>query len=489
MRTLIVVNKPDDWPLEIPGVEVVPARDYLTDPKFTELRGARVLNLCRSYRYQSTGYYVSLLADARGHRPQPTITTIQDLKSASLARFYSGELDELIDKSLSPLQSNEFTLSIYFGQNMAKRYKRLALELFNLFPAPLLRAEFIRENGGWLIRRIYQIPAGDIQPEHRPFAIEAAKRYFEKGVRTRTETKARYHLAVLWDERDPEPASGEKAIDRFCRAADKMGLETEVITREDFGRLAEFDALFIRETTAVNHHTFRIAQRAEAEGLVVIDDPESILLCSNKVYLAELLARHKLPAPKTIIVHKGNMDTVSAQLGLPCVLKQPDSSFSAGVFKATTQEELDQALEKLLDRSDLVIAQEFRPTEFDWRVVVLGGKALVVCKYYMAPRHWQIINQKQRGGARYGNHDTMLVEDAPPKVVKTALKAAALIGDGLYGVDLKEVGGKVYIVEINDNPNLDAGVEDSVLGKKLYEQIAEVFLQRIEAGKAARAKK
>ena len=80
MTILIVVNNPRDWPLNIPGVTVVPARAYLTDPAFGEDRGARVFNLCKSYRYQSLGYYVSLLAEARGHKPLPRAGTIEDLQ-------------------------------------------------------------------------------------------------------------------------------------------------------------------------------------------------------------------------------------------------------------------------------------------------------------------------------------------------------------------------------------------------------------------------
>jgi len=66
---LLVMNNPRDWPLKMRGVEIVPARAYLAESRFSELRGVRVFNLCRSYRYQSIGYYVSLLAAARGHRP------------------------------------------------------------------------------------------------------------------------------------------------------------------------------------------------------------------------------------------------------------------------------------------------------------------------------------------------------------------------------------------------------------------------------------
>ena len=68
-------------------------------------------------------------------------------------------------------------------------------------------------------------------------------------------------------------------------------------------------------------------------------------------------------------------------------------------------------------------------------------------------------------------------------VVKTALKAANLIGDGLYGVDLKQIGQKCYVIEVNDNPNIDAGFEDMVLKDALYREIMGIFLKRIELRK------
>ena len=58
MNLLFVVNNPKDWELSVPGVTVVPARAYLTDAQYFEDRSARVFNLCRSYKYQSAGYYL-----------------------------------------------------------------------------------------------------------------------------------------------------------------------------------------------------------------------------------------------------------------------------------------------------------------------------------------------------------------------------------------------------------------------------------------------
>mgnify|MGYP002623531156 CR=1 FL=1 len=103
-------------------------------------------------------------------------------------------------------------------------------------------------------------------------------------------------------------------------------MAAELITRDDYARLPEFDALFIRDTTFVDQYTYRFSRRAAGEGLVVIDDPQSIVRCTNKVYLAELLARHKVPIPKTIVAHAENASRLGEQLGFPCVLKKPDSS-------------------------------------------------------------------------------------------------------------------------------------------------------------------
>jgi glutathione synthase/RimK-type ligase-like ATP-grasp enzyme len=448
-----------------------------------------LFNLCRSYRYQSIGYYVSLLAEARGHKPQPSVATIQDLKSQAVVRLVSYELDELIQHSLSRVQSERYTLSVYFGRNLAKRYDRLSLQLFNMFQSPLLRAQFVREKSNkWQLKSVSTIAASDIPESHREFVARVAAEHFAgRRRRVRRKTATRYDLAILFNPQEQEPPSDEKALDRFIKAGESMGIGGEVIGPDDYGRLAEFDALFIRETTRVNHHTYRFSRRGAAEGLVVIDDPQSIVRCTNKVYLAELLARHKIEMPKTLLVHKGNVDQVAGELGLPCVLKQPDSAFSRGVVKAETPEELSRELVRLLDESDLVVGQQFLPTTFDWRIGILDQRPLYACRYHMAAGHWQIV---KRGATHneddYGRVETIPVELAPRKAVSVALKAANLIGDGLYGVDVKQSGDHFYIVEVNDNPTIQAGYEDKILREELYRRVMAVFLARIEQRKLGR---
>ncbi|MDO8282248.1 MAG: RimK family protein [Thermodesulfovibrionia bacterium] len=487
MAILIVVNDPSDLPIHFEGSELVAAKTYLTDPGYAAMRDVKVFNLCRSYRYQSTGYYVSLLAAARGHKPIPSISTIQDLKSQTIIRVASDEVEELIQKSLAPIQSTEFVLSIYFGRNMAKRHDPLCNHLFKLFESPFLRAIFVfnDKEQKWQIQNINPIAVNDIPEEHRAFVVEAASEYFQKRRKYTSRKKApRFDLAILFDKDEEEQPSNPKAIERFIRSSESLGMEAELIDREDFGRLSEFDALFIRETTSVLHHTYRFASKAAAEGLVVIDDPESILKCTNKVFLAELLERNKMLTPKTVIVHRENAKQITGMLGLPCILKKPDSSFSQGVIKVETEEELRLNVGKMLDRSELIIAQEFLSTPFDWRVGVFDRQPLFVCKYYMAKKHWQIIKRDLNGlKTEDGRAETIPVEHAPTGLIRAALRAANLIGDGLYGVDIKQDGDKYYIIEVNDNPNIDYGVEDAILKEELYLRIMRVILRRIEQRK------
>ncbi|KGE73410.1 RimK family protein [Spirochaeta lutea] len=486
MQNLIVVSRLEDLPGPIEGADVVTARSYLTDPDYTRVKDLRVYNLCRSYRYQSAGYYVSLLAEARGHSILPGVATLQDFRSISVIKSMSEDLEYLIQKGLKRLQGDEFTLSIYFGQNLAKQYEALARAIYGLFEAPLLRVHFTRTKRGWEIQSVGPVSLKEIPENHRDSLLAFAQAFFKRrAVVRRSKKQPKYSLAILVDPDEPAPPSDPKAIKRFVRAAESLGLEPEVITRSDYSYLPEYDGLFIRATTSVTNMTYRFARKAWADGLVVIDDPQSILRCTNKVYLAELLERHKIPTPQSIVIHKDNWERIPSELGFPVILKQPDSSFSMGVVKVSDSGSLKTTLEEFLNGSDFVVAQRYTPTDYDWRIGILNQKPLFACKYFMARGHWQIYNWQAPSGHRSGKWETLALENTPPEIVKIALKAANLIGDGFYGVDLKMTENGPMIIEINDNPSIESDVEDLVLKDQLYAQIMGYFAWRIQLKKGS----
>jgi glutathione synthase/RimK-type ligase-like ATP-grasp enzyme len=488
MNVCFVVNHARDWPFAIDGVRVVTAREYLTDPAFSEHQPARIVNLCRTDRYQGRGYYVSLLAEARGHRVMPEVKTLGDLQSQQLDRLLGNGFDDALQRALAANDDAQWTIEAWFGRDPERHNDALAQQLFAATRIPLARATFARENGRWRLREIGIVNPRDVPAHRHALLVDAAAEFVRRGNRQHARATPRESpaIAILYDADEPEPPSNDEALEHFRIAARALGMRPEIIGRDDIDRLAQFDALFIRDTTNVNHYTYRFARRAASEGLVVVDDPDSILKCTNKVYLNELLSRHRVPVPKTLMVHRENVDQIVPLLGLPCILKQPDSAFSLGVSKVESEAALATCLDTLFTKSDLVIAQQWLPTVFDWRVGVFDRRPLYVCKYFMAQGHWQIV-KREPGRTLEGSTVAQSVGEAPEIVVRTAVRAANLIGDGLYGVDLKQDGRQCYVMEVNDNPNIDAGGEDGVLKDALYREIMGVFMRRIRDRRHAQA--
>lgn len=481
MEKLIIVENPDSWQLDLDDVQLVTPARYITDEALQSIKNLRVVNLCKSYQYQSKGYYVSLLAEARSHKVLPGVSTIQDLRFPAILRDDLQDFDDLIQQAFKNESADKKEFNIYFGVSQSENLNKLAGQLFQYIQAPSLRATFSRRNK-WLLQSIKPIPLGEVPEVDRPLLKRALEQYFGRKRAMRTEKK-KYDLAILVNPKDPYPPSDEKAIQRFLKAADQAGFYAELITKDDFDKLIQFDALFIRETTFVNHYTFKFAKKAKSLGMAVIDDPDSILKCTNKVYLFELLQSNKVLTPKSVVISKENAKSLPDKLGYPFILKQPDGAFSKGVFKITTADEFRDISAAMFQKSELLIAQEFLPTPFDWRVGIIDGQVLYVCKYYMATEHWQIVNWDKDKQDHEGNVESIPPDQAPSGLLKTALKATNLIGKSLYGVDMKEVDGKFYVIEVNDNPNIDAGTEDKILKDKLYTSIMDVFLNKIKSDK------
>jgi glutathione synthase/RimK-type ligase-like ATP-grasp enzyme len=487
---IFVVNHLNNWPFDIPGTTAVAASKYLTDPIYSVDPGLRVINLCRGGRYQGHGYYVSLLAEARGHHPQPSVRALEDVRLPAIVERIDADLSSDLQREFEDVESQVFELSGYFGRDPAGAHDSLAATIFASIGAPLFRAVFEHRAEGWKLASLKLISPLEVPSQHRPLLLEAATQFVsgKKPRRRGGGVADRPSLAILYNPDEPDPPSNRVALDMLRSAAEEVGMRTEIIGRDDLGRLGEFDALFIRDTTNVNHYTYQFARHAAAEGLVVVDDPDSIVKCTNKVYLNELMMQHRIPTPKTLMVHRGNATHIVSTLGLPCILKQPDSAFSLGVSKMKTEDEVMQKVNALLNDSELVIAQEFLPTDYDWRIGVLDGRPLYACKYYMAPGHWQVVKRERNTKVGEGATAAVAVSEVPSNVLKTAVRAASLIGEGLYGVDLKQSGDQCYLIEVNDNPNIDAGNEDGVLKDALYRELAGYFRRRIEERNGARAR-
>jgi glutathione synthase/RimK-type ligase-like ATP-grasp enzyme len=483
-RTLLVVDNLSDWNPYYPSDQVITFESYLATEQGESGQRVRIINLCSSYSYLSDGYYCSLLAEARGHHVIPSLKVINDLGKQALYQLQLEDLSPTLARAFKSHDNkdNEITLLSYFGNTADPAFQDLARLLFDRFSCPVLEIT-LNFHKHWEINGLKPISHRDLDDPQQTIFAEALDRFSKKVWRKgRARKAARYDLAILINPEEKLPPSNRGALKKFMTIGRELGIEVELIAPQHYARLSEFDGLFIRETTGIDHHTYRFAKKAEAEGLIVIDDPTSMLRCANKVYLADLFRMHRVPSPKTWLLHKGNalhLDRLEIEAGFPVVIKIPDGSFSRGIAKVNNRQELDLKVDELFQKSALLLAQEFLYTDFDWRIGIFNNRALYACRYYMVKNHWQIYRHHENR-TDSGNFETLPTFEVPKAVLEAALKATQPIGNGLYGVDVKEINGKGYVIEVNDNPNIDSGIEDKYLGNELYRLVMAEFLRRME---------
>lgn len=287
---LIVTDQVSDWQQYFPSEQVVSVDQYLdTDWKFNH-RSVQVVNLCRDYGYMSSGYYVSLMAEARGHRVIPRVMAINDINQPF---FLSSGLIKMHKLNSG---TDVINTKIYFGRTPQKGLEKLARRLFEQFMVPVIELEMHKYQGQWQIIKIAPFPFQDLEDPEQDFFIESLEMFSTKvWRRPKQEKKYRYDIAMLVDPDEKMPPSDASALKRFHRAANRLGMNLETISPDDLSRLGEFDGLFIRATTNISNYTYRFAKTAEKMGLVVMDDSESIMKCTNKVFLTELLETTRYP--------------------------------------------------------------------------------------------------------------------------------------------------------------------------------------------------
>lgn len=526
-ETIIVVSELKDLPASTG--RLVTADDFLAGVEEDTRREATVINLCRSWRYLSKGYYVSLLADARGQTVLPTVDTVEgvlnphavfralqeagvktiDVEQMSGRRRSLPEtivvtddaprrrridaplVRHVVNDAVSYRLADDAEMAeavVFLGECSDKRFARLAAQVYRVWPMPLLLIRLLREEDAWKVIQLVPLKLHKLSDAQRAELVGALDRPASKLLPRREPEDDRPTLSVgvLYDENDRHRPSTPETIDRLVKIGNKKGVHVHRIEPSELARLGDYDALFIRVLTGLELPAFRFALRAEALGMPVMDETRSIIRCSNKVYLYELLSRAGLRQPPTMIAtRQTRYEDLAAALRLPFIVKLPDGSFSSAVFKVKGREDYEHRAADLFKESPLLICQAYTPTDFDWRVTTLDGKPLFVCKYHMATGHWQIREVGPRG-ARYGRVEAVPRDQAPREVVKLACKAARLIGEGLHGVDLKETPQGPVVIEVNDNPNIDVGYDDAADGDVIYEELLDAFVRRIEEARKAK---
>src|SRR5690606_20401357 len=229
-RLRIVVESSKDWSDFYPTSDVVSLDAYIKETRNVDRQ--RVINLCRRYNYQSTGYYCSLLAEARGHQVLPTVKNLGDLdRKIALLDLKAGLEDKISE--LSP-NGKDYEFLVYFGQTNIKVLSEVAKQLFDQFGLPICKVTFAFKKV-WQIQSALPIALNQLDDLQRTEFANALDAYSSLVWRKpKTGWALKYMMAILVDPNEKLPPSNSAAIKKFIAAAKKQGILAQPITRKEF---------------------------------------------------------------------------------------------------------------------------------------------------------------------------------------------------------------------------------------------------------------
>jgi glutathione synthase/RimK-type ligase-like ATP-grasp enzyme len=255
---------------------------------------------------------------------------------------------------------------------------------------------------------------------------------------------------------------------RFRDVAESLGHRSYFFFPVELKKISKLDGLLIRSRTDPLNVSYVAARMAIMHGIPVIDNPDAIRFCSDKVNMYLHLMRADVPIPRTeILVRKvilpADARNCFKKMGTPVVLKEP---YSNRVKKVHRVEDFLQTARAYLKMADELVVQEYVESEEDWRIGVLNGDFLFASRYVLPSESDQVqaIDSEE---IPYFGIEMVTQDEIPRGAIDLAIQASQAIGNGLFTVDIKERQGKMYVIEVNDNPSLESGEED------LYPDISE----------------
>src|SRR6201985_470176 len=153
---VILVDQPKDLPNAETPHKVITTSEYLARPLLFDMGRPKLVNLARSYAYQSKGYSASLLAEPRGHRVVRTVETMLELREAKLYEHALPELEDELNRCARKAgfqPETEFRLLVCFGIARDPRFEAFGRLLFDWFRCPALEVSIDTGDPWYTIER------------------------------------------------------------------------------------------------------------------------------------------------------------------------------------------------------------------------------------------------------------------------------------------------------------------------------------------------
>ena len=304
----------------------------------------------------------------------------------------------------------------------------------------------------------------------------------------------KYKLLVITDE--PEQAKTFHTADRLREEAEKLGWKyylyklTGGYTTSPEGALRlhnkDDDKGFevsgrdtiaiIRGSVTRKDSWMDIVSLLEKHSVCVVNSRETISVCADKYRTSLRLADYGIKQPVTHLINDPeNSEQAFENLNTqyPVILKTLRGSKGVGVLFVESAKSLDsivQLIHKQDEDADLLL-QEYIKTDYDARVLVLGGKVLSTMKR-------PVIEGDFRSNVSQGSKPQKL--ELTELEIEESLKAAKAVNGLWTAVDFIPSKNRTkeppFIIEVNSSPGTE-GMEEAT-GRNISKEILEFFADK-----------
>ena len=307
-----------------------------------------------------------------------------------------------------------------------------------------------------------------------------------------TEAKGDSKLKLLIITDEPEKAKTFHTADRLKEEADKLKIESYLFhlsggytqfengirtfhnKKDDKGFVIDNNTIAIVRGSATRKDSWMdFISILEKANVCLINSRQCISICVDKYRSALKLGDYGLTQPKSILVN--NPDTILDQIEesgikFPLIMKTLRGSKGVGVLFIDSERGLDsivQLINKQDEDADLLV-QEYIKTDYDVRVLVLGGKVLAAMKR-------PVIEGDFRSNVSQGSE--------PKKIklteleIEESLKAAKAVNGLWTAVDFIPSKNREkeppFMLEVNSSPGTE-GIEEAT-GLNIAKAVIEHF--------------
>ena len=318
-------------------------------------------------------------------------------------------------------------------------------------------------------------------PKFREFITEAP----ESG---------KYRLVIITDE--PEKAKTFHTADRLKEEAEKLGwkhylykLTGGYSTFEDgIFRLHNKDdekgfevsgkdtIAIIRGSVVRKDSWMDIISSLEKHSVCVVNSRQTINICTDKYRTALRLSDYGIRQPKTTLINDPEKSALAfdkLDTQMPVIMKTLRGSKGVGVLFIESEKALDsivQLIYKQDEDTDLLL-QEYIKTDYDVRVLVLGGKVLATMKR-------PVIEGDFRSNVSQGSEPVKI--KLTELEIEESLKAAKAVNGLWTAVDFIPSKNREkeppFVIEVNSSPGTE-GMEEAS-GQNISKEIIQHFADK-----------